>query len=191
MNPKFQHRSLAELVSETLAGADGLPALQILEEENQFLKELFLRDPSMAITGELFELAEPLIHHARALAETFAERRETQLEERAWQMRVECVRTAYAHRRNVVGPALLDWANCNKRIGNLEKSDEIFDSLIKDLSTVLPWGPSFDPDWLLTVDCLQQALLASGRNYGDLQEKTEKMLGDSRLLVRQASDNDS
>lgn len=188
MNPKFQHRSLAELVRETLEGADGLQALLSLELENQSLKEIFLRDPSMAITGELFELAEPLIQHACALAEAFAIRQEIRLEEKALQLRVECVRTAYAHRRNVVGPALLDWANCNKRIGDLEKSDEIFDSLIRDLSTVLPWGPSFDPDWLLTIDCLQQALLATGQNYGDLQEKTEKMLMDSRLLVHQVSE---
>lgn len=183
MNSEYLN-TLSARVQDTLEGDEGREALIALDQAAYFLKELFERDPTMAVRGELFEQTEILTNHARTLAQEFARRQDFVSQERSLELRLLSVRTAYTHRRNIVGPTILELANCNKLMGNRDKANSLYDSLVRDLSQVLGWGPSFDRDWLSTVECLQQALLNSDEDYGDLKEKTARMLEDSRKMLK-------
>lgn len=173
---------LKTLVEQTLRGSQPEQALLALDSANQELKSRFGKDPFMAVTGDLFQEAEVLCNLSISLATYFAEHGQSQLEERAWELRCSPVLTAHALRRDRVGPALLDWANCNRRRGKTEKADELYDTIVVDFTEILGWGPSWNEDWLLAVRCLQQALEKSTRDYGNLLIRTERMLAESEKL---------
>ena len=137
----------------------------------------------MAVTGELFSAADELAASALELAKNFEKSGQSELEERAWRVRYDSITTAHTYRRDLVGPALLDWADCQKRMGNTEKADVLYDSVIKDFSRLLGWGPSFDPDWLLAVRCLERAMKSSSRDFTELQERTRLVLEQSEELA--------
>ena len=78
---------------------------------------------------------------------------------------------------------MLDWANCNKRIGRLEKADELYHAIVSDFQAILGWGPTFNEDWMTAVRCLQQALENSNRDYGDLKTRTTDVLSKSERMA--------
>jgi hypothetical protein len=182
MEISFQLDELEALVHAVLDGGEGRPALEALARENETLKGRFGDDPFMAVTGELFEAAQFLNDQGCTLAKYFQESGNIDYEEKAWQLRCGPILTAHAHRRNIVGPAMLDWGNCNLRLGNVEKADAIFDSVVKDFTEILGWGPSFNGEWLLSVRCLNEAIENSSRDYGDLAVRTKVMLERSEQL---------
>jgi hypothetical protein len=159
-----------------------LQTLETLETDTEALKVAFQQDPSMAVTGELFRTADKLSSSALELAQYYSESQDSALEERALRVRYESVLTAHTYCRNLVGPALLDWADCHKRLGNIEKSDALYDIVIRDFSRLLGWGPTFDPDWLVAVQCLERAMDHSSRDFTELQRRTRLVLLQSEEL---------
>lgn len=163
-------------------------ALDLLERQSFLMQELFSEDPSMALTGELFEAADKLEAFGIELARHFGSSEQCEMEERALQLRVSVVQTAHAHRRDVLGPALVDWADCNRRMGRLEKADTLYHSVVEDLTTILGWGPTFNRDWIEAVKSLQKALEYSRRDYGELATRVKNVLEESeRLCCAQGS----
>lgn len=178
-------RSLLQSVRQALNGGNSESAFTILAGNIEKLNIQFKRDPTMAISGELFETVHQLEEYAITLAHYFQSLGEDDLEEKAWCLRYKAVVTAHLHRRNILGPAMIDWANCNTRIGRTAKAEEIYRDIITGFETILGWGPTFDPDWLVAVACLDQALQNSRSDFGPLKERTRTVLEQSEHLVRE------
>jgi hypothetical protein len=175
-------RTLLEGVRNAVESEDRETALDALEMGTESLRIAFQDDPGMAVTGELFEAADQLTAVALELAGHFSQAELPRLEERAWRVRYESVVTAHTYRRNLVGPALLDWADCQKRLGRIEEADALYDNVIRDFSRLLGWGPTFDPDWLVAVQCLERAMSHSTRDFSVLQGRTRLVLQQSEEL---------
>lgn len=189
MRASLQFDELDRLLEQTLETGTQSPkavsALDCLERESFLVQELFADNPSMAVTGELFDLAERLTLVGLRLARHFQRTGEIDLEERAWHLRHDTMHTARAHQRNVMGPIILDWADCNRRLGRHEKADSLYDSVVNDFSTILGWGPTFNADWIEAVKSLQKALALSSKNYGDLSNRVDTVLAQSEELRNQ------
>jgi len=183
MKLEVQLHRLIDSIERALNGGDGQSALRDLATGVKNLRTLFSNNPAMAITGELFETTDQLNHYAVRLARHFHNEGQVEFEEQAWKSRYESVATAHAHRRNLLGPALLDWADCNLRLGNRAKADEIFETIIRDFTEILGWGPTFDPNWLVAVNCLDQAMTRSSKDFGELQVRTQELLQQSHRLA--------
>lgn len=185
MRFSFQLDVLQETVAQVIAENDsalGEQALDDVERESFLLQELFSDDPSMALTGKLFEIAEHLSESSLKLARHFHTARDLYREERAWHLRYATLHIARAHQRNVMGPALLDWADCLRRMEQFEKADSLYQSVIDDFSTILGWGPTFNEDWIEAVRSLQAALSNSRRDYGGLRSRVDLVLEQSEQL---------
>ncbi|MFA5508464.1 MAG: hypothetical protein WC314_23455 [Vulcanimicrobiota bacterium] len=169
------HRALAE--------GEGLSTLESLEQGTESLKAAFQEDPHMAVTGELFQIAQQISEGAGLLAEHFQANHQAELEERALRVRYDSLVTAHTYRRNVVGPAVLDWADCLGRNGERERAEALYEKVIKDFAQLLGWGPTFDPDWLVAVQCLERALISSQGDFTELRERTRAVLLESEQLV--------
>ncbi len=184
MKLEVQLCSLLNSIEKALKGEEESQALEDLNSGIRNLRTLFSRNPSMAITGELFEITEGLNNCALRLARHFESQGESELEEQAWKARYESLATAHAYRRNLLGPALIDWADCNLKLGNTDKADEIYHRIVENFTEILGWGPTFDPGWMVAVGCLEQALERSSRNYGPLEARTKELLRQSRKLAQ-------
>lgn len=181
----FQLELLQEIVAQAIAKNDpalGEQALDTLERESFLLQELFHSDPSMALSGKLFEIAEHLSESGLQLARYFRQVDEIDREERAWHLRYASLHIARTHQRNIMGPALLDWADCLRRMEQFEKADSLYNSVIEDFTTILGWGPTFNEDWIEAVKSLQTALHNSRKDYGDLSERVDLILRQSEQL---------
>ena len=60
---------------------------------------------------------------------------------------------------------MIDWANCNKRIGNDEKADMLYQAVINDFVVLLDMQPSPATDWFTALESLQSELQ---RSLGEL-----------------------
>ena len=180
---EFEQDQLKEIIHDAVCGGDAELALTTLREENEKLKVALGSNPMMAVTGDLFDRAELLKEHGWTLACYFNKTDKPELEERALQLRCQPILTAHTHRRNLVGPVMLDWANCNKRIGRVEKADELYHAIVSDFQVILGWGPTFNEDWMTAVRCMQQALENSSRDYGDLKTRTSDVLSKSEQMA--------
>ena len=176
MSNGVELEELLGLVDECLDGGDPESALLALQAENIKLIERFRCDPSLAVTGELFRIADVLCEQGELLALHFASAGSSRLEERAWELRSEPIQTAYPHKRNRIGPVLLDWANCNRRIDEIEKADSLYEKIIDDFQEILPWGPTFNDDWILSVRCLLEAVNKSSSERLDLSQNISELL---------------
>ena len=174
--------ALLTSVKTALEHGNQKTALVALEQSTEGLKKAFQQDPSMAVTGELFQIAAQLSEFALKLAKHFSQTEQTEDEETALRVRYESVVTAHTYRRNLVGPALLDWADCQKRLGKVAEADALYDNVIRDFSRLLGWGPTFDPDWLVAVQCLERAMSHSSRDFSVLQGRTKLVLQQSEEL---------
>ena len=83
---------------------------------------------------------------------------------------------------------MLDWGDCNRRMGNVEKADSIYDGVVRDFAEILGWGPSFNSEWLLAVRCLHKAVQNSSQDYGDLGSRTHSMLEQSEQMENPFAD---
>ncbi|MCA9775610.1 MAG: hypothetical protein KC800_02800 [Candidatus Eremiobacteraeota bacterium] len=166
-----------------LAAGEGADALDGVERGIETLRVAFQEDPSMAVTGVLFQIVQQLSECGLELAKHFQNTGETEFEERAWRARYDSMATAHTYRRNLIGPVLLDWADCLKRLGNEEKAQSLYEKVIKDFSQLLGWGPTFDPDWLVAVQCLERAMNSSNRDFSELRERTRAVLQQSERLI--------
>ncbi len=170
-------------LDRTVAQQDYEAALDTLTTGIANLRRLFSENPSMVLSREVFELAEQLDRAAGGLARRLRDQSLTHLEERAWSARFDSLTIAHTHRRNVMGPALIDWAECNLRLGDSEKADRLHHRVIESSREILGWGPTFDPGWITTVECLETALERSSRDYGDTLFETRSVLEESRKLA--------
>lgn len=170
------------MVHDAVCGGDAELAMHALRDHNEQLKTTFGINPMMAVTGDLFKTAELLKEHGWTLACYFNKMGMPELEEQALQLRCQPILTAHTHRRNLVGPVMLDWANCNKRIGKHDKADELYHAIVSDFQPIIGWGPTANEDWLLAVRCLEQALENSDRDYGELKARTKHVLAQSEKM---------
>lgn len=185
MRSPFEFDELQEAVNQTvLSGSSDLGemALDYLERQVFLLQELFVDNPSMAVTGELFEIAERLAQNGLQLATHFQTLPEIEQEERSWHLRYAALLVARAHQRNVTGPALLDWADCHRRMGRHDKAESLYQTVVEDFPTILGWGPTFNQEWITAVRCLQTALTHSQKDHGGLLERVSRLLEQSEEL---------
>lgn len=171
-------------VRRSIQDGDAATALDLVERDTDSLKIAFQNDPSMAFTGDFFRQADQLSLCAVELARHFQEKDDVESEGRALQVRYHSTATAHAYRRNLLGPAILELADFHKRCGDIEKADQLYNAMIKDFSRILSWGPTFDPDWLLAMNCLVKAMQGSTRDFSVLAERTRLVLQQSEELVR-------
>lgn len=171
----FDFESLARQVDLVLEGGDGDRALECLREQNLVLKSRFPDDPFACVRADVFPAAQELVGQAIRLAEEFLRRGDTQREEMAWHLRSGPVCLAYGHHRHLVGPAMLDWAECNVRLGNQKKAEAIYQAVIKDFVELLDRPGAGDAN-RTALDCLKQALLASEQQDEELLRRTESLL---------------
>jgi len=178
-----QLEALLIAMRSALAAGEGLDALEGVERGIETLRVAFQEDPGMAVTGVLFQIVGQLSECGLELAKHFQETGQTDLEERAWRARYDSMATAHTYRRNLIGPVLLDWADCLRRLGQEEQAQALYEKVVRDFSQLLGWGPTFDPDWLVAVQCLERAMDSSSRDFSELKERTRAVLRQSEQLI--------
>ena len=153
----FDLEKLVELVGEVREGSDGKEALQFLQQQNELLKSKLPDSSFGAVTADVFPVAYELIRQAGYLAHEFEQRGDTQNEERALHLRTGPVCWVYGHHRQMVGPAMVEWAECLLKLGENERAEAIFKSVVLDLVEVLdrPGAPDASEP---TLKSLQRAL---------------------------------
>lgn len=184
MSTKHHPVDLSDLVVHVLRGGDGRNALDSLSKAAAKLAEQFENDPGMALNGQLFDQAEELTGLAQRLALHFSEQCQSQLAAEAWSLHLKVTLTAYPHRKNLVGPALLDYAICLENLGEHQEAQESYSRIIDDISPILSWGPTFNADWLKAVRCLQQALVRSVHSHPELATRIDSLLAQSEEMLK-------
>lgn len=177
MKQAFDLERVESLTKLVLEGGEPLHALQELELQNGLLKQQFESEPQSGPASGLMEVAFRLTKFARQIALELGRRGEVRFEEMAWALRCKPVLATLSHRHDLVGPAMLDWADCNRRLGNLEKADFLYEAVIKDFLEVLEWPPELGRRRDSALDSLLHALNHSRRDYGQLLDKAEKARG--------------
>ena len=175
-----ESHQLDKMVSDILKGEASTEALKALNRHCAELRELFSQNPEMAVTGELFETTKQLSHHCYRIASYFAEHGHSEKEESAWRTRHELLMTAYPHRRDLVGPAKLDWANSLRKLGQAEKAERLYELIIDSISAILPWGPTFNEAWITSIKCLESTIKKSSTERGELLRKVTLSLQESQ-----------
>ena len=70
---------------------------------------------------------------------------------------------------------MLDWADCNDRLGNQEKAAMIYDAVVKDFVEILDWDQN-DKGYKIALESLKKALEKSPQAAPALLEKTNRKL---------------
>jgi hypothetical protein len=170
----FQLDQLDKLVKQTLAGADALPVLRALETENSKLKE------QVRVSGPrgegLIEVGFRLTKYARQLAKEAQKNGNVDQEEMALACLCRAILSTQAHRRELVGPTMLEWARCNKRMGNEEKADLLYNAIIQDFLEAVRWGPGAGAKGRIALQTLHSAISETNHDTGSLQNEVEAVL---------------
>jgi hypothetical protein len=171
------------LVKEALAGGNAEAALVSINDKAQILRETVDRGSVKAVPPDRYEVADSLQRWAHQLALNLAERDEDRLEEIAWQLRTSPILTMHGHCRHLVGPAMLDWANCNKRQGNQAKADMLFEAVIKDFQMLLDSEPAPTTECFTSLDSLKKALENHSKDHSKEIEAVKEKLNQWERLV--------
>lgn len=171
-SPRFDFQGLESLVADVLSGGEAAPALDFLASQNAILKSKIPDNPFGCVTADVYPAAQELVIRALALANEFQRRGDTVNEEKALHLRTGPVCYVYGHHRHLVGPAMLEWAECNERMGNKPKAEAIYDAIVKDFLELLDREPGGEAD-KISLSSLKEAI--EGRSQPDLAllERTE------------------
>lgn len=172
---EFDLDHLNQLVSDVREGTDGDVALEALSAHIDMLKSRVPSSPFAAVTADVFPTAYELIRLAGNLAHEFSQRGDAEREERALHLRTGPVCSVYGHHRQMVGPAMVEWAESLLRLGNNSKAEAIFKSVVLDLKEVLdrPGAPDASE---VTLKSLQRALEGYPEATEELKTRTEQAL---------------
>lgn len=171
--PQIVGHAVQEFIDGSLT--DGDEVLLLLQEHNNRLRALVPTTPHGALKASVFPQAFELVRHAVRLAEEFARREDTEREEKALHLRTGPVCWVHGHHRHLVGPAMLEWAECNERLGNQQKAAMIYDAVVKDFVEILNWEQN-DKGYRIALESLQKALEKSPQAAPELLEKARKKL---------------
>ena len=184
MGTKEQTIDLDELVLRAVNGKDGEAALEALSVAIQDLAMDFDGNPGLALSGELFGRADSLARFGERLGLHFSEQCQSEQAASAWSLRLKVIMIAYPHRRNLAGPALLDYAVCLENLERVDEAQELYTQIITDIAPILSWGPTFNEDWLKAVRSLQNALERCHQPNLELSEQTKLLLAQSEDMVK-------
>ncbi len=171
--PQVVGHAVQEFIDGSLK--DGDEVLLLLQEHNNRLRAQVPTNPQAALRANVFPQAFELVRHAVRLAQEFARRQDTMREEKALHLRTGPVCWVHGHHRHLVGPAMLDWAECNERLGNQEKAAMIYDAVVKDFVEILDWDQN-DKGYKIALESLKKALEKSPQAAPALLEKTNRKL---------------
>jgi hypothetical protein len=151
-------RKTESLVKGALAGEPAEQALTALSECCQILRQRVGKNLVKAVSPDDLQAARSLQMWAHRLAQHLSEKDEDRLEEIAWQLRCSPILALHGHQRHLVGPAMLDWADCNARQGNQEKADMLYNAVIQDFRMLLALEPVPSTESFTALDSLKKAL---------------------------------
>ena len=164
------------LVKQALAGEGAEQALTALSECCQILRQRVGQDSVKTVSPDDLQAARTLQVWAHKLAQHLSEQDENRLEEIAWQLRCSPILALHGYQRHLVGPAMLDWADCNARQGNLEKADMLYSAVIQDFRMLLDIEPAPSTESFTALDSLKKALERHSQEHPVELEQTRARL---------------
>lgn len=171
----FDIDGLVKVVKEVLAGADGDRALQYLRGQLEVLNTRIPRKAFGAVRADIFPLTYELVRQALKLADEFRKRDDLKREEMALYLRSQAVCKTYGHHRHLVGPAMIELADCRRRMGRPDAAQWVYDAVIKDFAVLLEWGGT-DEQARIGLQSLKTALEHTEGASEDLLARTRTAL---------------